>query len=159
MAQQSIEEITGSNNAALVIPYEMMKARNDTLNRFNAITGLNVVCKLSKSWEREEDEAEQTVYQLQPEQPQLEEKPEESADDTETPTEEAAPDEVDEGAVTEEDKETVAEEIAEQADEGLTIEEEANTLPIDEETGRRIIPDEYNDTGSISDEGDASDPS
>ena len=58
MAQQSVEEITGSNNAALVIPYEMMKARNDTLQRFNAITGLNVVCQFSESWQREEQEAE-----------------------------------------------------------------------------------------------------
>ena len=60
MAQQSVEEITGSNNAALVIPYEMMKARNDTLQRFNAITGLNVVCQFSESWQREEAEAEKS---------------------------------------------------------------------------------------------------
>ena len=71
MAQQSVEEITGSNNAALVIPYEMLKARNDTLQRFNAITGLNVVCQFSKSWEREELEAEQTVYQMQSQEQSL----------------------------------------------------------------------------------------
>ena len=158
MAQQSVEEITGSNNAALVIPYEMMKARNDTLQRFNAITGLNVVCQFSKSWEREEDEAEQTVFQLQPkEQPLLpdngdqEENPDEPTD-----TEEATPDTVYESEVTE--PETVAEEVAEQAEEGLTVEAEANTLPLDE-AGRRIIEDADNDTDSIPDESNTTDPS
>jgi len=143
MAQQSVEEITGSNNAALVIPYEMLKARNDTLQRFNAITGLNVVCQFSKSWEREEDEAEQTVFQLQPkEQPLLEDN---GTQDTLYESEIEEP-------------ETVAEEVAERAEEGLTVEAEANTLPLDE-AGRRIIEDADNDTDSIPDESNASDPS
>ena len=166
MAQQSVEEITGSNNAALVIPYEMMKARNDTLERFNAITNLNVVCKLAKSWEREDAEAAETVeainpgeiYQLQPdEQPLLtDNEGQEEAPDEPTDTTETTPDEVHEGEVTE--PETVAEEIAEQAEEGLTVEAQANTLPINED-GRREIPDEYNDTASIQDESDTTDPS
>ena len=166
MAQQSIKEITGSNNAALVIPYEMMKARNDTLERFNAITGLNVVCKLAKSWEREDAEAAETVeainpgeiYQLQPdEQPLLtDNEGQEEAPDEPTDTTETTPDEVHEGEVTE--PETVAEEIAEQAEDGLTVEAQANTLPINED-GRREIPDEYNDTASIQDESDTTDPS
>ena len=178
MAQQSVEEITGSNNAALVIPYEMMKARNDTLERFNAITGLNVVCQLSKSWEREEYEAEGTVkdiYQMQPEQPLLEDNEGSSEDtDEQTDTEEVTPDEVHESEVTASDTSegaeassdfaetakspTLAEQIAEQAEEGLTVEAEANTLPINED-GRREIPDEYNDTASIQDESNAADPS
>ena len=160
MAQQSIEEITGSNNAALVIPYEMMKARNDTLQRFNAITGLNVVCQFSKSWEREEDEAEQTVFQLQrEEQPLLTDETgsEEPTDEPEDSSEEITQNEVHESAL-EPEEQTVAEEVAEQAEEGLTVEAQANTLPINED-GRREIPDEYNDTASIQDEGDTTDPS
>ena len=159
MAQQSVEEITGSNNAALVIPYEMMKARNDTLQRFNAITGLNVVCQFSKSWEREEDEAEQTVFQLQPkEQPLLEDEAgsEEDTAEQDNNAEEATPDTIYESEVTE--PETVAEEVAERAEEGLTVEAEANTLPLDE-AGRRIIEDADNDTDSIPDESDTTDPS
>ena len=174
MAQQSVEEITGSNNAALVIPYEMMKARNDTLERFNAITGLNVVCQLSKSWEREEYEAEGTVkdiYQMQPEQPLLEDNEGSSEDtDEQTNTEEVTQDtlyesEIDasdtsEGAEASSDfaetaKSTIAEEVAERAEEGLTVEAEANTLPLDE-AGRRIIEDADNDTDSLSDQSDTS---
>ena len=153
MAQQSVEEITGSNNAALVIPYEMMKARNDTLQRFNAITGLNVVCQFSESWQREEQEAENTITQLQPYNA-IEEKSEETSEET---TEEVT-EEVKTEEVSEEAPETVAEEVAERAEEGLTVEAEANTLPLDE-AGRREIPDEYNDTASIQDESDATDPS
>lgn len=160
MAQQSVEEITGSNNAALVIPYEMMKARNDTLERFNAITGLNVVCQLSKSWEREEYEAEGTVkdiYQMQPEQPLLEDNEGSSEDtDEQTDTEEVTQDTLYESEV--EAPETVAEEVAERAEEGLTVEAEANTLPLDE-AGRRIIEDADNDTTGVSDESDTTDPS
>lgn len=160
MAQQSVEEITGSNNAALVIPYEMIKARNDTLERFNAITGLNVVCQFSKSWEREELEAEQTVYQMQSQEQSLLTDEAGSEEDTDEPTdtEEATPDTVYESEVTE--PETVAEEVAEQAEEGLTIEAQANTLPIDEETGRREIEENAdNGSDSIPDESSASDPS
>lgn len=160
MAQQSVEEITGSNNAALVIPYEMMKARNDTLERFNAITGLNVVCQLSKSWEREEYEAEGTVkdiYQMQPEQPLLEDETgsEEATDEPEDSSEEVTQNEVYEGTL---EPETVAEQIEEQAEEGLTVEAQANTLPLNED-GRREIPDEYDDTASIQDESNTADPS
>lgn len=160
MAQQSVEEITGSNNAALVIPYEMLKARNDTLQRFNAITGLNVVCQFSKSWEREELEAEQTVYQMQSQEQSLltdNSGSEEPADEPEDSSEETAPNEVHESAL-ETEEQTVAEEVAEQAEEGLTVEAEANTLPLDE-AGRRIIEDADNDTDSIPDESSASDPS
>ena len=157
MAQQSVEEITGSNNAALVIPYEMMGARNDTLERFNAITGLNVVCQLSKSWEREEYEAEGTVkdiYQMQPDQPLLEDNEGSSEDtDEQTNTEEVTQNEVYESEI--EEHETVAKEVAERAEEGLTVEAEANTLPLDE-AGRRIIEDADNDTDSLSDESDTS---
>ena len=160
MAQQSVEEITGSNNAALVIPYEMIKARNDTLQRFNALYGLNVVCQLSKSWEREEAEAEKTVEDMTPgepieiqstedEQSLLPDNGEPEEDQTETAPEETAP---------EQEEKTVAEEIAEQAEEGLTVEAQANTLPLNED-GRREIPDEYNDTASIQDESDTTDPS
>lgn len=160
MAQQSVEEITGSNNAALVIPYEMMKARNDTLERFNAITGLNVVCQLSKSWEREEYEAEGTIkdiYQMQPEQPLLtDNEGQEEAADEPTDTEEVTQDTLYESEI--EAPETVAEEVAERAEEGLTVEAEANTLPLDD-AGRRIIEDADNDTDSISDESNAADPS
>ena len=141
MAQQSVEEITGSNNAALVIPYEMMKARNDTLERFNAITGLNVVCQLSKSWEREEAEAENTITQLQPYNA-IEEKSEETSEETTEDTTEETSEEVTEvktEEASEEASETVAEEVAEKAEEGLTVEAQANTLPIDEETGRREL--------------------
>ena len=151
MAQQSVEEITGSNNAALVIPYEMIKARNDTLQRFNALYGLNVVCQLSKSWEREEAEAEKTVDDITPGEPieiqSTGDEPEELPEN-ETPAIEQKEDvsATNEGAeadsdFAEEAKSTVAEEIAEEAEEGLTVEAEANTLPIDEETGRREIPD------------------
>lgn len=165
MAQQSVEEITGSNNAALVIPYEMMKARNDTLERFNAITGLNVVCQLSKSWEREEAEAEKTVDDITPGEPieiqSTEDEPEELPEN-DTPAIEQKEDvsATNEGAeadsdFAEEAKSTVAEEIAEQAEEGLTVEAEANTLPLDE-AGRRIIEDADNDTDSLSDQGDTS---
>ena len=159
MAQQSVEEITGSNNAALVIPYEMMKARNDTLQRFNAITGLNVVCQFSKSWEREEDEAEQTVFQLQPkEQPLLTDEAgsEENSDEPEDSSEEVTQDTLYESEI--EEPETVAEEVAERAEEGLTVEAEANTLPLDE-AGRRIIEDADNGSDSIPDESDTTDPS
>lgn len=149
MAQQSVEEITGSNNAALVIPYEMMKARNDTLERFNAITGLNVVCQLSKSWEREEAEAEKTVDDITPGEPieiqSTEDEPEELPEN-ETPAIEQN-----------EEPESIAEEIAEEAEEGLTVEAEANTLPIDPETGRREIEEDAdNDTDSLSDQSDTS---
>ena len=159
MAQQSVEEITGSNNAALVIPYEMLKARNDTLQRFNAITGLNVVCQFSKSWEREELEAEQTVYQMQSQEQSLLEDNGEQTEDTDEPTdtEEATPDTVYESEI--EEPETVAEEIAEQAEEGLTIEAQANTLPLDENGRREIEEDADNGSDSIPDESSASDPS
>ena len=150
MAQQSVEEITGSNNAALVIPYEMMKARNDTLQRFNAITGLNVVCQFSESWQREEAEAENTVYQMQTSEHAL--LPDNEETEEETAPEETAPEK------STEEPETVAEQIAEQAEEGLTVEAEANTLPINED-GRREIPDENNGSDSISDESDTTDPS
>ena len=145
MAQQSVEEITGSNNAALVIPYEMMKARNDTLQRFNAITGLNVVCQLSESWQREELEAENTITQIQPYNA-IEDKSEDTTEVSAPQEEETAadsdfsePEKSTEEAP--EAPETVAEEIEEKAEEGLTVEAQANTLPIDEETGRREIPD------------------
>lgn len=151
MAQQSVEEITGSNNAALVIPYEMLKARNDTLQRFNAITGLNVVCQFSESWQREEAEAEKTVEDITPGEPieiQSTEDEQEELPENETPAIEQK-----------EEPESIAEEIAEEAEEGLTVEAEANTLPIDPETGRReIVENADNDTDSISDESDASDP-
>ena len=162
MAQQSVEEITGSNNAALVIPYEMMKARNDTLQRFNAITGLNVVCQFSESWQREEQEAENTITQFQPYNA-IEDKSEETTEVSAPQEEETAADsdfaEPAKSTVEEPEEKTVAEEIAEEAEEGLTVEAEANTLPIDEETGRREIPDEYNDTASIQDESNTTDPS
>lgn len=160
MAQQSVEEITGSNNAALVIPYEMMKARNDTLQRFNAITGLNVVCQFSESWQREEQEAENTITQLQPYNA-IEEKSEETSEETTEDTTEETSEEVTEvktEEASEEASETVAEEVAERAEEGLTVEAEANTLPLDE-AGRRIIEDADNDTASIQDESDTTDPS
>jgi hypothetical protein len=157
MAQQSVEEITGSNNAALVIPYEMMKARNDTLQRFNAITGLNVVCQFSESWQREEQEAENTITQLQPYNA-IEDKSEETTEETTEETSEDVTEEVKTEEVSEEVPETVAEEIEQKAEEGLTVEAEANTLPINED-GRREIPDEYNDTASIQDESDTTDPS
>ena len=54
MAQQSRDEINGSNNAALVVPYEMIKSRMDTIERFNAVTGANASVRLSECWEREE---------------------------------------------------------------------------------------------------------
>lgn len=149
MAQQSVEEITGSNNAALVIPYEMMKARNDTLQRFNALYGLNVVCQLSKSWEREEAEAEKTVDDITPGEP------------IEIQSTEDEPEELPENEVPaieqNEEPESIAEEIAEEAEEGLTVEAEANTLPIDPETGRREIEEDAdNDTDSLSDQSDTS---
>lgn len=150
MAQQSVEEITGSNNAALVIPYEMLKARNDTLQRFNAITGLNVVCQFSESWQREEAEAEKTVEDMTPGEPieiQSTNGEPEALPEEETPAIEQK-----------EEPESIAEEIAEEAEEGLTVEAEANTLPLDE-AGRRIIEDADNDTDSIPDESSASDPS
>lgn len=159
MAQQSVEEITGSNNAALVIPYEMMKARNDTLQRFNALYGLNVVCQLSKSWEREEAEAEKTVDDITPGEPieiqSTEDEPEELPEnETVSATNEGAEADSD---FAEEAKSTVAEEIAEEAEEGLTVEAEANTLPIDPETGRREIEEDAdNDTDSLSDQSDTS---
>ena len=160
MAQQSVEEITGSNNAALVIPYEMMKARNDTLQRFNAITGFNVVCQFSKSWEREELEAEQTVYQMQSqEQSLLEDNGEQTENpDEQTDTEEVTQDEVHESAL-ETEEQTVAEEIAEQAEEGLTVEAQANTLPLDENGRREIEENADNGSDSIPDESDTTDPS
>lgn len=65
MAQQSIEEINGTNNMALVIPYEMLKARQDTLDRFNAVTGYNVKIRFSKCWEREERETDAQTEQLE----------------------------------------------------------------------------------------------
>ena len=160
MAQQSVEEITGSNNAALVIPYEMMKARNDTLERFNAITGLNVVCKLAKSWEREDAEAAETLESIQPGEPiEIQQKDEPLLEDksgSEDSSEEITQNEVHEGAVEQEEK-TVAEEIAEEAEEGLTVEAEANTLPIDPETGRREIEENAdNGSNSVSDQSDTS---
>ena len=163
MAQQSVEEITGSNNAALVIPYEMMKARNDTLQRFNAITGLNVVCQFSESWQREEAEAEKTVEDMTPGEPieiQSTEDEQEAASAT-TEGAEASSDFAEPAKSTvdeQEEPETVAEEVEQKAEEGLTVEAEANTLPINED-GRREIPDEYNDTASIQDESDTTDPS
>lgn len=160
MAQQSVEEITGSNNAALVIPYEMMKARNDTLQRFNAITGLNVVCQFSESWQREEQEAENTITQLQPYNA-IEDKSEETTVSATNEGAEADSDFAEPAKSTvdeQEEPETVAEQIEEKAEEGLTVEAEANTLPINED-GRREIPDEYNDTASIQDESDTTDPS
>lgn len=54
MAQQSRDEINGSNNAALVVPYEMIKSRMDTIERFNAVTGANASVRLSECWKREE---------------------------------------------------------------------------------------------------------
>ena len=143
MAQQSVEEITGSNNAALVIPYEMMKARNDTLQRFNAITGLNVVCQFSESWQREEQEAEMSAQKAFPfaadsDFAEPAKSPVEEQDETEP---EALPEEETPAIEQKEEPESIAEEIAEEAEEGLTVEAEANTLPIDEETGRREIPE------------------
>lgn len=142
MAQQSVEEITGSNNAALVIPYEMIKARNDTLQRFNAITGLNVVCQFSESWQREELEAEGTVndiYQMQPEQNLIEDKEEPEQEEKDTITDVSEIEEYQKALEASEEPETVAEEVEEKAEEGLTVEAEANTLPIDPETGRREL--------------------
>ena len=167
MAQQSVEEITGSNNAALVIPYEMMKARNDTLERFNALYGLNVVCQFSKSWEREEAEAEKTLEDMTPGQPieiQSTEDEPEALPEEETPAiEQKDASATTEGAEASSDfaesaksTESIAEEIAEEAEEGLTVEAEANTLPIDPETGRREIEDADLIADSVQDESDAS---
>lgn len=155
MAQQSVEEITGSNNAALVIPYEMMKARNDTLERFNAITGLNVVCQLSKSWEREEAEAEKTVEDLTPGEPIEIQSTEDEPEDVSATNEGAEADS--DFSEPEKSTESIAEEIAEEAEEGLTVEAEANTLPIDPETGRREIEENAdNGSNSVSDQSDTS---
>ena len=154
MAQQSVEEITGSNNAALVIPNEMLKARNDTLERFNAITGLNVVCQFADCWKREELEAIETLENIQPNEPIEIQQTEQPAleDKSETATEETTPDTVDAGAL--EEPETVAEQIKEKAKEGLTVEAQANEIPIDQETGRREDADL--NTDSVSDESNAS---
>lgn len=181
MAQQSVEEITGSNNAALVIPNEMLKARNDTLERFNAITGLNVVCQFADCWKREELEAIETLENIQPARtlPALQDESNEAGSNFAEPAklpdnaEEAAPDTVDAGAInasaTTEGAEassdfaepakspTIAEQIKEQAEEGLTVEAQANEIPIDEETGRRQDADLNAD--SVQDESNASDPS
>lgn len=153
MAQQSVEEITGSNNAALVIPNEMLKARNDTLQRFNAIHGLNVVCQFAECWKREEQEAIETLDSIQPGEPI-------EIQSTEQPLIEEKSEDVTPEDITEPEEKTVAEEVAEQAEEGLTVEAEANTMPIDPETGRREIEENAdNDTASLSDESNASDPS
>lgn len=160
MAQQSVEEITGSNNAALVIPYEMMKARNDTLQRFNAITGLNVVCQFSESWQREEQEAEKTVEDMTPGEPieiqSTEDEPETVAERSLSAQQEEETAADSDFSEPEKSTETVAEQIAEEAEEGLTIEAQANTLPIDEETGRREIEDADNGSDSLSDQSDTS---
>ena len=81
---------------------------------------------------------------------------EEPTDEPEDSSEEITQNEVHEGEI--EEPETVAEEIEQKAEEGLTVEAEANTLPINED-GRREIPDEYNDTASIQDESNTTDPS
>ena len=159
MAQQSVEEITGSNNAALVIPNEMLKARNDTLQRFNAITGLNVVCQFAECWKREELEAIETLENIQPNEPiEIQSKDEPLLEDkggSEDSAEEVTQDEVYESPIEQEEK-TVAEEIADQAEEGLTVEAQANTMPLDENGRREIEEDADNDTDSVPDESDTS---
>lgn len=58
LAQQSRDEINGSDNAALVIPFEMLKSREDTWKRFREVTGINARVKLSTAWEREDISAD-----------------------------------------------------------------------------------------------------
>lgn len=61
MAQQSIDEINGSSNAALVIPLEMLKSRNDTWERFSEVTGIPAYVEFSEIWEMEKRSAESEV--------------------------------------------------------------------------------------------------
>ena len=57
MAQQSVKEINGNDNMALVIPYEMVETRNETLKRFSEVTGTDCSCSLAEMWEREDRES------------------------------------------------------------------------------------------------------
>ena len=57
MAQQSIEEINGTNNVALVIPLEMKYSRQDTLDRMSEVLGIECRVEFNEAWEREEKEA------------------------------------------------------------------------------------------------------
>ena len=64
MAQQSIEEINGTNNVALVIPLEMKYSRQDTLDRMSSVLGIECYVAFNEAWEREEKEAIAQTEQL-----------------------------------------------------------------------------------------------
>lgn len=110
MAQQSVEEIDGNDNVALVIPYEMVETRNETLKRFSEVTGIECSCSLAEMWDREdtESEAQTDVAEAEAEKAENEaEQPEEEATEetTEELTEEATEEAKEKEEKAEDDKE------------------------------------------------------
>ncbi len=90
MAQQSVEEVDGNDNVALVIPYEMVETRNETLKRFSEVTGIECSCELAEMWDREDRESEAQTDKAEAEADKLEAEAEatEEAPAEEAPAEE-----------------------------------------------------------------------
>lgn len=87
MAQQSVEEVDGNDNAALVIPYEMVETRNETLKRFSEVTGIECSCSLAEMVDREDRESEAQTDKAEAEAETAEEAPAEEEGSSEEESE------------------------------------------------------------------------
>lgn len=85
MAQQSVEEVNGNNNAAFVILNEMRKSRNLTLKRFTEVTGIECSCEFADPWKREEKEAIAETDKQEAEADKMENEAEAAEEPTEEP--------------------------------------------------------------------------
>ena len=53
MAQQTEMEINGSTSVSMILPYNMLKCRQEMVDNINRIFGTNISVKFAKAWEHE----------------------------------------------------------------------------------------------------------
>ena len=53
MAQQTEMEINGSTSVSMIVPYNMLKCRQEMVENINRIFGTNISVKFAKAWEHE----------------------------------------------------------------------------------------------------------
>ena len=53
MAQQTEMEINGTTSVSMIVPYNMLKCRQEMVDNINRIFGTNITVKFAKAWEHE----------------------------------------------------------------------------------------------------------
>ena len=53
MAQQTEMEINGTTSVSMIVPYNMLKCRQEMVANINSIFGTNITVKFAKAWEHE----------------------------------------------------------------------------------------------------------